>query len=434
MQEGLRKFANSKFIEGLRKLSEKFTNSPAMSTISTGMSSNMGIILLGAVIQIIVALAGLVFKITPEDRIYQLLYMPYHYTMGIIAIFMAFSLAYNYTMKIKAGSPIQAGFISIICYLIVAAPIQTVSNEAGSMSVININNLGAQGLFIAILVSLISVRITKFALDKNLVIKMPDAVPTGVIEGFNAIIPGAINIIFWYGLTLLIGYLSGGAYTLSSLIVAVLSYPVKYLVSPLGMVVIILLAQFFWFFGIHGTTVIFSVMLVPLITAYTTNSELAAKGLPLVFSSVFLFGANGVVGGAGNTLPLVLMGLKSESKQIKAVSKASLIPSFFNINEPVIFGFPIMYNPILLIPFLLAPIVYMGFLWLAYHFNLIALPHILIFSILPMGLNTFMPTLDWRNAIMPFLMIPVMWLVWYPFFKIYEKELIEKELSEQEHK
>ena len=428
MQKQIEKFANSRFIIWLRNLSQKLSQSPSFSTISTGMSSNMGIILIGAIVQILVAIIGIAFKITPDNPVYQLIYMPYKVTMGILALFMTFSLAHKYTQKLKVkSSPVQAGFIAIISYILVAAPIETIQSEAGAISVINIDNLGAKGLFIAIIIGLLSVRITKFAIDKDLVIKMPESVPQGVIEGFNSVIPALLNIIVWYGLTLLISYISKGAFTLSSLITFLLAYPVKYLESTAGMVIILLLAQLFWFFGIHGTSIIMSVVMVPLIAAYTTNSELAAQNLPLVYSAMFLFGANGSVGGAGNTLPIVLMGLKSKSKQIKAVSKASLIPSIFGINEPVVFGFPIMYNPILMIPFLLAPIVYMVFLYLAYHFQLISLPHILVFALLPMGVGGFMNTLDIRNAIMPFVMLPVMWLVWYPFYKIYEKDLIKKE-------
>ena len=168
-------------------------------------------------------------------------------------------------------------------------------------------------------------------------------------------------------------------------------------------------------------------IMVPYVAAYMTNAELAAAGQPLVFSAIFLYGANGGIGGTGNTLPLVLMGLRSKSEQIRAVSKASLVPGLFNINEPVIFGFPIMYNPILLIPFLLCPVVVMFFLWGGYSLGLLALPQVLILSCLPIGLSQFMTALDWKNALFPFIMIPVCWLVYYPFFKIYEKQCIEKE-------
>lgn len=434
MNSKLESFANSKFILTLRNFSEKLSRNATFSTISTGMAGSMGLIMVGALIQVIVALGSLIFKWQPGDFIYETLYMPYQVTMGLLGIFMTFNLAYNYSKKLKVGSPVQAGFIAIISFILISSPIQSVTVGESTFNALNIDNLGAMGLFVAILIGLLSVRISKFLIDRDWTIKMPDVVPEGVVNGFNAIIPAAVNIIIWYGISVTLSYFTNGVLTLSILIVYLLSIPINYLVSPIGMILILMLGQFFWFFGIHGTGVIFTVIMVPYIAAYTLNAELAAQGLPLVFSAIFLYGANGLVGGTGNTLPLVLMGLKSKSKQISSVSKASLVPALFNINEPVIFGFPIMYNPILLIPFLLAPVVVMIFLGAGYYLNLLSFPSILILSVLPVGLSTFMATLDWRNAIFPFLMIPVLWALYYPFFKVYEKQLIEKEELEEQAK
>lgn len=431
MQEKIEQFADSKFISSLRTFSEKLSKSPSFSTISTGLAGSMSLIMVGAAIQIITALGGLAFGWQPGDAVYEIIYMPYKVTMGMLGMFMAFNLSYNYTKRLKAGSSVQAGFIAIVSYILVSSPVQQVTVGESTFNAINTDNLGATGLFAAIIIGLASVRISKFAIDRDWTIKMPDVVPEGIVAGFNAIIPAALNIIIWHGISTILSYVSGGQLTLSTLIIYMLSIPIRYLVSPLGMILILMLGQFFWFFGIHGTGVVFTVIMVPYIAAFTTNADLAAQNLPLVFSAIFLYGANGIVGGTGNTLPLVLMGLRSESKQIKAVSKASLIPGLFNINEPVIFGFPIMYNPILLIPFLLAPVIAMGFLWLGYHFNLMSYPSVLILSPLPIGLSTFLSSLDWRNALFPFLMIPIIGAVYYPFFKIYEKELIEKEALEE---
>ena len=425
----LEKFANSKFMNKLRKFSERLTQNPTFSTISVGMSGTLGIIMFGAVIQIILALGGLVFGWQPGDQLYEILYMPYKLSMGLMGLFMAFSLAYNYSKRLKSGSPIQSGFTAIICFILIVSPVQSGIVGEQALDVLNLGNLGSSSLFIAMIIGLVSVRISKIVIDNNLVIKLPEVVPEGVIESFNAIIPTAINIIFWYGLTLAISSFSGGTLTLSTLIMLILGYPINFLVSPLGMVAIVMLGQLFWFFGIHGTSIIMSVIMVPFITAYMTNAELAAAGQPLVFSAVFLFGANGIAGGTGNTLALTMMGLRSKSKQIKAISKASFVPGLFGINEPTIFGFPIMYNPLMLIPFLLAPIVVMGFMALGYYFNLLAYPQVLIFSVMPVGLGTFLGTLSWRNAVFAFLMIPVSALVYYPFYKAYEKQLVEQEAA-----
>ena len=126
------------------------------------------------------------------------------------------------------------------------------------------------------------------------------------------------------------------------------------------------------------------------------------------------------------------MGLKSKSKQISAVAKASLVPGLFNINEPAIFGFPIMYNPILVIPFVLNSLVVMGFMYIAYTFDLMALPSVLIMTTLPVGVQQFMASMDFRNVIFVLLMFPVVFAIWYPFYKVYEKQCIAKEQAEEE--
>lgn len=165
------------------------------------------------------------------------------------------------------------------------------------------------------------------------------------------------------------------------------------------------------------------------ITAYTTNSTLAAAGQPLQFFPVFLMVGNGIMGGAGNTMPFSLMGLKSKSKRIQAVSRASFVPGLFGINEPAIFGYPIMYNGLLLIPFMLCPMVCSALALVAWNLHLMAYPQVLIMTTMPVVFGTFLSTLDWRNVIYSLLMFPICWLIWRPFYKIYEKQCIEEEAA-----
>ena len=228
-----------------------------------------------------------------------------------------------------------------------------------------------------------------------------------------------------------ISYFTKGAMTLGTLVTTVIATPLSYLVSPLGMVVIIIVFCLSWFFwNSRGKCCIYS-NYATLYCSICTNAELAVAGKELVFNPIFLYGAVSILGGSGNTLPLCVMGLKSKSKQISAVSKAALVPGLFNINEPAIFGFPIMYNPILLIPFTLNSLVVMGFMYVAYKFGLMSLPQVLIMTTLPVGIQSLMSTLDWRNVVFALLMFPVVYLIYLPFFKIYEKQCIAKEATEE---
>ncbi|WP_305152022.1 PTS sugar transporter subunit IIC [uncultured Dubosiella sp.] len=411
--------------------SVKLSQSPAFGTISQGMGGTMGLIMIGAVVQIICAIGGMLFGWKAGDPLYDILYMPYELTMGLLALFMSFTLAYTYAKRLGVKAQIQSGFTSMVCFILVCSPLISATKDGGvTIRALNVSALGANGIFVAILIGLLSVRITKFAVDHNWVIRMPDVVPEGILNSFNSIIPSGLNILLWYGISLLISHFTDGAMTLGTVITTVIATPLSYFVSPLGMVVIVVLFSLSWFFGLHGGSIVFTAIMPIYLAAYATNAELAAAGEPLVFNPVFLYGCVSWLGGAGNTLPLCVMGLKSKSKQISAVAKASLVPGLFNINEPVIFGFPIMYNPVLLIPFVLNSLVVMAFMYIAYKFNLMGLPHILIMTTLPIGLQQFMASLDWRNIVFCFLMFPVVFLIYYPFFKIYEKQCLAREAAE----
>lgn len=426
------KIAESKFMKKLEEVSMKMSSSKVFSTISGGMGGTMGLIMIGAIIQIILAIGTNFFGMDPGGAVYTRLNLIYQSSMGIMAIFMAFNMAYGYARKLDIN-PVQAGFTSIMCFMLVAAPVHTVVDAAGTAhTVISTSNLSSSGMFTALIIGLVSVRVSKFAMDRNWVIKLPDVVPEGILHSFNSIIPSAINIIIWYGLSIIVDVVSGGALTIPSIVVKVLSIPIGLLLSTPGIFIIMLLAQTFWFFGIHGTTVVFSVMFVPMMTAYMTNAELAAAGQPLVYNPIFLYGAMGILGGTGNTLPLLLMGIRSKSSTIKTISKAALPTALFNINEPVIFGFPIMYNALMLIPFMLTPVVVGLFMLLAYSLHLMAYPQVLILTTLPIVFQNFMSSLDWRNAVFVVLMFPVCWLIWYPFFKVYEKQCIANEQAAEE--
>ena len=146
-------------------------------------------------------------------------------------------------------------------------------SRRSNIRALNVSALGANGIFCAILISLISVRITKFAVDHKWMIRMPDVVPEGILNSFNSIIPSGLNILFWYGLANAISYFTDGTMTLGNLITSVIATPLSYLVSPLGMIVIVIAFCLSWFFGIHGGSVVFTAIMPMYIAAYATKTE-----------------------------------------------------------------------------------------------------------------------------------------------------------------
>ena len=431
MGNAIEKLADSKFMKALQAFSVKLTQNEVFAAISGGMGATMGLIMLGAVIQVICALGSLIFGWDVNSPSYIAFHLPYDLTMGMLGFFMCFSMAYNYAKR-KKRNPMQAGFTAIVCYILVVSPPVTASVDGGStFSALNLGSLGTGGMFVALIIGLCSVAISEFIIKHNWLIKLPDVVPEGIANSFNAIVPTSINIVFWYGLSILISTATGGTRTLATLITYVLSIPIGYLTSTPGMFVILALNCLFWFFGIHGGGVVFTAIMIPLLTAYATNGSLAAAGQPLQWSPLFLYSALSIIGGTGNTLALTVMGLRSKSKRISAVSKASLVPGLMNINEPAIFGYPIMYNPILFIPFVLNPLIIGALLLIAYQTGLIVYPQAFIMTTLPIIFSTFMQTFSWRNCLFAACMFPVAYIIYYPFFKVYEKQCIEQEAAEE---
>lgn len=259
----IERFAESAFMKKLQVGSQKLASNEIFSTISGGMGATMGLIMIGAVIQIVCAV-GAMFGWDTSSASYQAFYMPYKLTMGLMGFFMAFSMSWNFAKR-KKMNQMQSVITALVSYILVVSPPVSASTLAADGSVtstfdaLNLGKLGTGGLFVAIIVGLCSVAISKFVIDHDWTIKLPDAVPEGIANSFNAIIPMGVNIIVWYGISLIISTVSGGTLTLATLITVALSVPVNFLTSTPGMFLVIALAQLCWFFGIHGTSVIFTV-------------------------------------------------------------------------------------------------------------------------------------------------------------------------------
>ncbi|MHB8805965.1 MAG: PTS sugar transporter subunit IIC [Anaerolineaceae bacterium] len=427
----MNKLFESKFMKGLQKFGEKLASSKVFSAISKSMMGTMAIILVGAVFQIIATIPTLFGWYTTESAIYKLLYTPYNMTMGILSVFVVFMIGYNYA-KSLGMKPMQNGVVALICFLLVAAPATTVTlaDGATSLTVLNTSNLGAAGLFVAILIGILTVNLTHFCEKKNIVIKMPDVVPSFLSEAFSAMLPLLFNIIIWYGISSVLSLLTGGQMTLPLLITYILSIPLSAINTIPGMFIAVLFACLLWTFGIHGSMVVFIALMAIMIQNISANAAAVAAGNEPQFYATMLTGAMACAGGTGNTLGLVLLGLKSaKSKQLKAVSKAAIVPGIFNINEPVTFGFPIMYNPIMAIPYILTPLITMLVLWLGYAIGFFKPAYVLIMSLLPLFMGEFLGSMAWQNLFIPIVGIVVGLIVYYPFFKVYDKQLVEKEAT-----
>ena len=415
----------------LQDFGQKLGSNKFLSALQASMMGLMGVIMVGAISQIITAVGGetMLGLFTSDSNIYQIIYLPYQFTMNSLSLWVVALFAYNYSKNLRMKSPVMNAIDALICFLLVAGTI--VTTEAG-LTTIDMTYLGAQGMFVGFIVVFISVHIEKFCADHNIRIKMPDVVPPFLQDGFASILPLFFSVVLLQVIATAISVGTAGAFNVPSGFMYVLGTPLNALTSVPGMFILTIFAALLWCFGIHGTMIIVPIIMPLAIQAAMANAAAQAAGQPLVFYPVALFGAMAMCGGTGNTLPLALMGLRSKSKQISAVAKISAVPGWFGINEPMTFGMPIMYNPILCIPYVLNIPLILLLTYIGYQVGFLQPAWILVMAMLPMGFGQYLTTLRWQNAIWDYLMLIPSALVWFPFFKIYEKQLVAKEKAAEE--
>lgn len=350
--------------------------------------------------------------------------IPYRMTMFIMSLYVAFGIGYNLAQSYKVD-PLSGGQIAVASLLLTITP--SVVEELGF--VMPMEYLGGSGLFVTIIVSILSVEIFRICKQKNITIKLPEQVPASVGRSFEALIPVAIVILLMSAVTVLMGV------NLHALVEKLAAPLVTAGDSLFGVLVPVFLITFFWSFGIHGVSVVGSVAR-PLWEVYLLkNSEAVADGassLPHVAPEPlyqwFIW-----IGGSGATLGLVIaMLLFAKSRYMKNLSRTAVAPSIFNINEPVIFGVPIVLNPILIIPFVITPLVTATIAYVVTAIGLVTPTYVKAPWTLPAPIGAYLATGgDWRAIILVIVNVAISVLIYLPFFRIYDRKMLALEQGEE---
>ncbi|WP_311407831.1 PTS cellobiose transporter subunit IIC [Liquorilactobacillus uvarum] len=364
----------------------------------------------------------------------------YNSTMGILALIFAGTFTYSYTKIYQEEEHLNLnplnGLLMFLMAMFITVPqlvwkdssvqfVQTLdkANIIGggyAVSVSGITRIGAVGIFTGLVVGWLTVQIYRFTIKHNWSIKMPASVPAGVSNSFSALIPGFCVAFVIAGLNLLLVFAKTDIFK-------VLYIPFSF-VSDIadtwwGFLIIIFLIHFLWWFGIHGATIVSS-FYTPIVLA---NMAANVKGANHFFAGDPL-NAFVLLGGSGATLGVAIwLVTRSRSVQLREIGKAEIVPAIFNINEPLIFGLPIVYNVKLFIPFVFAPLVSGGIGYFAISTNLV---HKIIIQQpwpTPIGLGGFTATTSWQGAILAFICAAAAFIVWYPFIKYYDRTLLKQE-------
>lgn len=425
----------SKFLEKLEKvllpIGSKIGNQKHLQAISVGMMMTLALIVVGSLFLIVANPPINLDLVDPNTgniflqfmigwkkfaiANYDIITKPFNFTMGVVGLMTSFTIAYSLANEYKLNN-LTSGLISMVIFLMIAAPI-----EDGK---IVMQYLGADGLFIAIIISLISVEVSMMVERLGWKFKS-EHVPPAVLSFMNTLIPLFLNIIIIYGVSIIIFAKTGK--TIPQLIMAILTPALSIGNNIWGYLTILLFGNILWLFGINGTSVIFPIVFAIGIANTGINAELVRQGKePEMLMNLQMFRV-AILGGAGNTLGLILLMLKSKSEQLKTLGKLAFVPGICGINEPVIFGTPIIFNPILGIPFLITPIITVSLTYITQKIGLISMGYIVDPSFAPFFVQGYLSSLDFRNLIFYFILVGISLIIYFPFFKVYEKNLIAQE-------
>ena len=354
----------------------------------------------------------------------------YRATFDMMGIILAGTIAYKLAEKSDID-PLPAMIISIVAYVIVTPKFVTAESGEVINKVLPMAWLGTKGVITAIIMSITSTEIYSFIVRKNMVIKLPDNVPPMVYKSFFSLIPGTIVVAF----ALIVNgiFMSMGT-SLHEFIYSVLQIPLQGLTASVGAIVLVAgLNGFLWWFGIHPTVV--NSIVNPLLNANSVeNFELFKQGQLTLenakVGTIQMIDQFATIGGAGMTIGLVIsMLLVARSQRMKMMSKLSTVPALFNINEPIVFGLPIIMNPLMLIPITIAPMISV----------LIAYGAMVIGFMSPFnGVIAPWPTppifsgflvSGWQGAVVQIIAIIVAVVIYYPFVLALDKQYRKDEMA-----
>jgi PTS system cellobiose-specific IIC component len=398
---------------------------PHLASVRDGFVALMPLIIIGAVVLIILQFpcslaAGSECYLgdTPffvDSGLADKLWVPFNITFGLLSVYVTLSVSYALARR-RGLDPVMPVIFAFLSFLLVASP-QIAGGEPATF-------LDNSGLFTAIVVALISVEVYRFFIARNIVITMPAGVPPAIANAFAALIPGTVIVFGWWVIRFLLNLdIAAGLFEVLSRVVPAASTYVAVAVAET-------FHAFLWTMGIHGDLTI-GIALEPVWTAnLAANAQAVAEGGRPMAIYTGIFRSYVVPGGSGATLPLAFYFMRSKAPRLRRVGWLGLWPGIFNINEPITFGAPVIFNPVLAIPFVIITFLNATLAYLAHTLGLVTPTYIQAPWTLPSPILMFMATgFDIRASILVIItefVIPG--IIWYPAFKAWEREVLEKEV------
>ncbi|TLF38853.1 PTS sugar transporter subunit IIC [Lacticaseibacillus zeae] len=344
-------------------------------------------------------------------------------TLNAMSLAICIGVAY-YLCKHYNENPLHPMLFSTIGFLMLVLDPQKLGWEG---NIVDISYWDGRGIIIALLISILTVESYHWMRQHNIGrISMPDSVPASLSETFAMLIP---SMVILTGYTLLFIIFHAMNTTMVAFIYTVLAPSFKAADSLPIAILLIVLVHVFWFFGLHDAAL--AGILGPIRDgnlSINAAQKMAGQPLSRIFTTPY-WTYFVIIGGSGSVLALAFLMMRSRSKQLSTVGKVGLIPSFFGISEPLIFGTPLMLNPVFFFPFIFTSTFNGIVTYLCMQFGIVGKTFAVFSWQMPAPIGAFLSTMDWRAVVLVLILIVLDGMMYYPFFKVYERNLVKLEMT-----
>lgn len=394
-----------------------------LSAIRAGMVSVVPLTIIGGLFIIVsfLPVAGWDKIVAPY---LQLLQIPVSATFGLLSVFVCFAIGYDFGQQLKQEAIVSASMATLIFLMIQLRP-----GEKPEDTIFAMENLGSKGLFTAVVIALVSVRVQKFFTDQNMVIKLPANVPPIVSESFLSLSPLFFLVLVFWVIRFVLGV------DIDNLVQTTFK-PLVFALNTLpGILVYAFLVTLLWSVGINGDNAMDAIVAPIFLQYLAANVEAATQGQPLPYVTAYGFFTTFVnVGGTGATIALALIMLNSKEPGFRKVSRISLPTQIFQINEPIFFGFPIVLNPVFMVPYVLNALILTAGSYLLMDWGIIRKPFVNVPWTTPPVIGHYLVSGgDWKAAVWGVVSILIAMAVYFPFAKAAERQRLKAEAAGQAH-
>ncbi|MCZ4365010.1 PTS transporter subunit EIIC [Enterococcus lactis] len=421
--EKLMKWVEEKLVPPMAKIGTQ----RHLLAIRNGVVSTLSLILIGTFFMVFINLPfpGWNEFIAPYSAT---IVLPFRITMGLMAIYATFVMGSDLAKSYGLDS-VTGGILSLGTFFMLQVPVNVLTPEEAPLGwVLPMSSLGASGMFAGILSMIFAVEVYRFFKKRNITIKMPEQVPPAVARSFEALIPGTVILTTTWLIRSVAGFdVNAALLSLFEPLTNILGN------NLLGVLLPMFLIHLLWSFGIHGMSIVGAVVRPMWLIMLDENAKALADGtaatkLPYIAPEQF-YQWTVTIGGAGATIVVsVLFLFFCKSKYLKEVGRFSIIPGIFNINEPMIFGAPMMLNPYMFIPFNLVPLVLTIVSYFAVKLEMVNGFTVLPTWTLPAPIGGYLSAgNDWRVVVLIVINTLIAFIIYYPFVKAYDKKMLSDE-------